>query len=100
MALKINRAQIGERQNIAANGAESFRWNNPPSGLVSYFVKASPPAASGPHGTSSCEVSITAVRHNYLKDNYNGDKEWVEIDIKNHTAKDGGYTIWQTWVSE
>jgi hypothetical protein len=56
MAQKIHRAQIGERETIAANGTSSYRWNNPPSGLVSYFVKASPPAASGPHGTSSCEV--------------------------------------------
>ena len=100
MAQKINRAQIGGLQSIAANGTETYRWNNPPSGLVSYFVMASPPSASGPHGTSGTEVSITSVRHNYVKDNYNGDKEWVEIDVKNHANKVGGYTLWQTWVTD
>jgi hypothetical protein len=100
MALKINRVQIGDRQTIAANATETFRWNNPPSGLVSYFVVASPSTPSGPHGASGSEVSITSVRHNYVKDNYNSDKEWVEVDIKNHAAKEGGYTLWQTWVSE
>ena len=99
MALKINRGQIGDRVEIAANATSKYTWNNPPSGLVSYFVKASPDTASGPHGTEHIEVSITAVRHNYLKDNYNGDREWVEILVKNHSPNAGGYSLWQTWVS-
>jgi hypothetical protein len=100
MAWKIHHTQIGERREIAANGTFTFRWNNPPSGLVSYFALAAPAPAVGPHGTSSCEVGITSVRHTYTKDNYNSDSEHVEIDVKNYGDAKAGFTMWQTWLTQ
>lgn len=100
MALKINRAQIGQRKEIAANGTSLFKWNNPPSGVVSYFATASPDTPSGPHGTNSDLIGIVSVRHMWTKDNYNGEKKQVQVEVKNYGNEPAGYVMWQTWVTE
>ena len=100
MALKINRAQVGNRKEVAGGATKTFQWNNPPGGVVSYWVECDPPTPSGPHGTESGEVGITSIRHTYVKDNYNSNSEHVEIDVKNYGSSTTGFIVIQTWVTQ
>ena len=100
MAWKINRAQVGQRKEIAPNGTSVFKWNNPPGAVVSYFATASPDAPSGPHGTSSNLIGIVSVRHLWTRDNYNSDTKQVQVEVKNYGDEPAGYVMWQTWLTE
>ena len=95
----INKSKIGT-MNVAGGATATFTWNNYPQGTVlSYFAEPEPPAASGPHGVSTGSVEITRVITTYTKDNYNGDKRNVKIEVKNHGSSATGVDIWQSWIT-
>jgi hypothetical protein len=91
--------KIYSRDGLAPGDSETRSWNKPPRHtVVTYWAEARPPAASGPHGTSSGKVAITRVEHTYTKDNYNGDKWKSYITVKNTGSGVTGYDVWQSWV--
>jgi hypothetical protein len=96
----ISTQKIGTVASLAAGSTTSFKWNNPPWGTVlGYFAYPVPPTASGPHGTSSGTVQITKVSCTWLRDNYNGDKKHVDIEIKNTGTAATGFELWESWIS-
>lgn len=96
----INKQKIGTLNNVAGGGTATFQWNNyPQQTVLSYCAIPDPPTASGPHGTSSGTVEITRVIVSYTRDNYNGDKRNVKIEVKNHGGSATDVEIWQSWIS-
>jgi hypothetical protein len=96
----IHQAKIGTLNNVAGGATAVFQWNNYPQDTVlSYFAIPDPPAASGPHGTSQGSVEITKVIVTYIRDNYNGDKRNVKLEIKNHSNNTIDIDVWQSRIS-
>jgi hypothetical protein len=96
----IHTQKIETVASLAAGATHHFQWNNPPWGTVlGYFAYPDPPAASGPHGTSQGTVEITKVTCTYQRDNYNGDKKYVKIDITNTGSSATGFDLYQSWIS-
>ena len=44
-------------------------------------------------------VEITRVITTYTKDNYNGDKRNVRVEVKNSGSSATNVDIWQSWIS-
>lgn len=96
----INTKKIGSVTSLAAGATTNFQWNNPPWGTVlGYFAYPVPPTASGPHGTASGSVQITKVECTWLRDNYNGDKKHVNIDVKNTGSAATGFDLFESWIA-
>jgi hypothetical protein len=95
----IHTKKIGNIASVAAGGTSTFRWNNPPWGTVlGYFAYPDPPTASGPHGTVLATVRVTKVECTFLRDNYNGDKQYVDIEIKNSGSHSTGVDLYESWI--
>ena len=96
----INTQKIGDVATLGPGATYHFQWNNPPwNTVLGYFAYPDPPAASGPHGTSSGSVAITKVTCTHLRDNYNGDKKYVTIDITNTGTHATGFDLYESWIS-
>jgi hypothetical protein len=96
----INVAKIGSVASLAPGASTTFQWNNPPWGSVlGYFAYPDPPHASGPHGASNGTVQITKIECEYLRDNYNGDKKRVFIEVKNTGPNTTGFDLYESWIS-
>jgi hypothetical protein len=96
----INQQKIGSVPSLAAGGTTTFTWNNYPENTVlGYFAVPVPPPAAGPHGTSLGTVEITRVAVTYQRDNYNGDRRHVDIDVKNPGTHATGFDLWESWIS-
>jgi hypothetical protein len=95
----IKQDKIGTLKNVAGGATAVFQWNNyPQQTALSYFAVPDPPAASGPHGTSQGSVEIVRVIVTYIRDNYNGDKRNVKLEIKNHGSATIDVDVWQSWI--
>lgn len=76
-------------------------WKSPPwDTVLSYFAYPVPLAANGSHGTAHATVEITRISATYDRDNYNGDRSQVQIDILNSGAEPTGVDVWQSWVTQ
>ena len=96
----IHVTQIGNVATLAPGATYVFRWNNPPwATALSYFAYPDPPPASGPHGTRTGSVEITRVTCTHIRDNYNVDKKYVEIHVKNIGGSDTGFDLYQSWIT-
>ena len=96
----INKQKIGSVASLAAGATVSFKWNNPPwDTVLGYFAYPVPPHASGPHGTASGTVQITKVECTWLRDNYNGDKKRVFIEVKNTGPNTTAFDLFESWIS-
>lgn len=96
----INMKKIGSVASLAAGSTYDFQWNNPPWGTVlGYFVYPDPPTASGPHGTSQGIVEITKIECTWLRDNYNGDKKYVSIHVRNNGSNATAFDVYESWIS-
>jgi hypothetical protein len=96
----IHSAKIGTRKSVAAGATKTVRWNNPPwATVLSYWAVPIPPTASGSHGTSSGRVEVTRVRVTHERDNYNGDKQYVQIDVHNSGGSDTEFDLYQSWIT-
>ena len=96
----INKSKIFTIDVIQPGETHSTNWNNPPwDNVLGYFAYPVPPTASGPHGTSTGTVEITRVTCTHLRDNYNGDKKYVTIYIKNLGDHATAADVWQSWIS-
>ena len=96
----ISKQKIGTLNAVAGGATKTFQWNNYPQDTVlSYCAIPDPPAASGPHGTSQGSVEITRVIVTYQRDNYNGDKRNVKIEVKNNGSSPTDVDIWQSWIT-
>ena len=96
----INKQKIGSVASLAAGATVSFKWNNPPwDTVLGYFAYPVPPHVTGPHGAASGVVQITKVECTWLRDNYNGDKKHVDIEIKNTGSGPTGFDLYQSWIS-
>ena len=98
--MAINKQKIGTVASLAAGSTYNFQWNNPPwDTVLGYFAYPVTPAASGPHGANNGTVEITSISCTHLKDNYNGDKKYVTIKIKNTGSATIGFELYQSWIS-
>lgn len=96
----INSAKIGSRKTVAAGATKTSTWNNPPwQTVLGYTAIPIPPGAQGQHGSSRGCVEVTAVRMTHLRDNDDGDRQYVEIDVKNHSGQEIQYDIYQSWIT-
>jgi len=96
----IHTQKIESVASLAAGSTHHFQWNNPPwDTVLAYFAYPVPPHASGPHGTASGTVQVTKVECTWLRDNYNGDKKHVNIEIKNTGTSATGFDLFQSWIS-
>src|SRR5262245_55089483 len=98
--MAFHQDKIGTVASLAAGATTTFTWNNYPQNTwLSYFAVPDPPAASGPHGTKTGSVQVVKVVCTYQRDNYNGDKRYVKIDIKNTGTAATGVDVYQAWFS-
>jgi hypothetical protein len=96
----ISTQKIGSVAALAAGSTYNFQWNNPPWGTVlGYFAYPVTPHVSGPHGAANGTVEITSVECTHIRDNYNGDKKYVTVKIKNNGSATIGFDLWQSWIS-
>jgi hypothetical protein len=96
----INSKKIGSVASLAAGSTYDFQWNNPPwDTVLAYFAYPVPPTASGPHGVSTGSVQITKVECTFQRNNYEGDKKYVRIDIKNTGSAATGFDLYESWIS-
>ena len=96
----INQQKILSVASLGAGATTTFTWNNyPQQTTLSYCAIPVPPSAQGPHGTSTGQVQITRVEITYVRDNYNGDKRHVEVDVKNTGSHATGVDLWESWIS-
>lgn len=96
----IQVAKIGSRKSVAPGATKTVRWNNPPwATVLSYTAVPIPASASGPHGTSNGEVEVTHVRLVHKRDNYNGDKQQVQIDVRNTGSSETEFDLYQSWIA-
>jgi hypothetical protein len=96
----ISMKKIGSVASLAAGSTSDFQWNNPPwNTVLGYFAYPVPPSVSGPHGAASGTVEITKIECFWLRDNYNGDKKRVNIQIKNTGSGPTGFDLYESWVS-
>jgi hypothetical protein len=96
----INRQKIGTVSSLAAGATSVFQWNNPPwDTVLGYFAYPITPPVSGPHGAANGTVEITSVECTHLRDNYNGDKKYVRISVKNTGTATIGFDLWESWIS-
>jgi hypothetical protein len=96
----INKQKIGTVASVAAGGTHIFQWNNPPwDTVLGYFAYPIPPHVSGPHGAANATVEITSVECTYIRDNYNGDKKFVTISVRNTSSVVVGFDLWESWIS-
>lgn len=95
----IQVAKIGTRKSVAPGATKTVKWNNPPwATVLSYTAVPIPAPASGPHGTSSGTVEVTSVRLVHKRDNYNGDKQQVQIDVRNSGSSATEFDLYQSWI--
>jgi hypothetical protein len=86
---------------LAAGATFNLIWKNPPLNTVlSYFAYPVPPTAKGSHGTSHGTIEITRISATHDRDNYNGDRSHVQIDILNSGTEPTGVDVWQSWVTQ
>lgn len=96
----IHSTKIGPRRSLAAGATKTWKWNNPPwATVLSYWAVPVPPTATGEHGTSTGQVEITRVRATHKRDNHNGDKQYVEIQVHNPGSADTQFDLYQSWIS-
>ena len=96
----INSQKIGSVASVNPGSTSHFQWNNPPWGTVlGYFAYPVPQAASGPHGSHTGSVQITSVTCTHIRDNYNGDKKYVSIEILNTGTEATGFDLYESWIS-
>ena len=97
----IKKRQIGNVASLGPGETYVFKWNNPPWGTaLSYFAYPDPPPASGPHGARTGAVEITRVICTMARNNYEGDKQFVEIHVKNIGDKATGFDLYQSWLTD
>jgi len=96
----INKQKIGTIASVGAGSTAHYQWNNPPwDTVLGYFAYPVVAPASGPHGTRNGTIQVTKVTCTHLRDNYNGDKKYVTIEIHNSGTDAVGVDIWESWIS-
>jgi hypothetical protein len=96
----VNKQKIGSVASLAAGATYNFQWNNPPwDTVLGYFAYPVTPHVSGPHGSANGTVEITKVECTYIRDNFNGDKKYVTIAVKNTGSATIGFDLWESWIS-
>lgn len=96
----INKSKIFTIASIAPGATHSTNWKNPPwDTVLGYFAYPVPPTASGPHGTSTGVVEITSISCTHVRDNYNGDRQYVTISVKNLGDHPTAADVWESWIS-
>jgi hypothetical protein len=97
----IHKRQIGNVPSLNPGETFIFKWNNPPwATALSYFAYPDPPAASGPHGSRAGTVEITRITCTHRRDNDDGDKQFVEIHVKNIGDASTGFDLYQSWLTD
>lgn len=95
----VNMAKIGSRKTVASGASRTSKWNNPPwAKVIGYSAVPIPPGAVGQHGSSLGCIEITSVKVTHRRDNDDGDKQFVEITVRNHSGQEIEYDIYQTWI--
>jgi hypothetical protein len=96
----IHFQKIGRRWTVAAGATNTSKWNNPPwETVLGYTAIPIPPGAVGQHGSSLGCVEVTSVKVTHRRDNDDGDKQFVEISVKNHSGQTIEYDIYQSWIA-
>lgn len=96
----INSAKIGSRKSVAAGATKTVKWNNPPwQTVLGYTAIPIPPGAVGQHGSSLGRVEVTSVRVTHQRDNDDGDRFYVQVDVKNHSGQEIEFDLYQSWIS-
>ena len=95
----IHFAKIGSTKTVASGATRTSKWNNPPwRTVLGYTAIPIPPAAQGQHGSSLGCVEITSVRVTHRRDNDDGDNQFVEISVRNHSGQEIQYDLYQSWI--
>ena len=93
-------AKIGSRKTVAAGATKTVRWNNPPwATALSYTAIPIPHTASGEHGSSWGQVEVTRVRITHQRDNDDGDRQYVQIDVRNFGPEETEFDLYQSWYN-
>lgn len=95
----IHRAKIFTIESLAAGAKTRFQWNNPPAGVIAYFVMPNPPTPSGQHGVTHGTVQMGPITTHRTKDNFNAhEPSFVAFEVTNTGHEATGVNIFQTWV--
>lgn len=95
----IHRAKIHTIDSLAPGATYRFQWNNPPAGVIAYFVFPNPKTPVGQHGVTHGTVEMGKVTTHRTEDNYNEhEPSYAAFDIVNTGASATGVDIYQTWV--
>ena len=54
---------------------------------------------SGLIGSHSGSVQVTKVTCTWIRDNYNGDKKYVNIEVLNTGSQATGFGLYESWIS-
>jgi hypothetical protein len=95
----IQRAKIHTIESLAAGSKYHFKWNNPPAGVIAYYIVPNPPTPSGQHGVTHGTVEMGKVTTHRTKDNFNEhEARYSAFDIVNTGDEATGVDIYQTWL--
>ena len=95
----IHRSKVHTIESLAAGATYRFQWNNPPAGVIAYFIVPNPKAPSGQHGVSHGTVEMGRVTTHRTKDNFNEhEPSFAAFNIVNKGDEATGVDIYQTWV--
>lgn len=95
----INQQKLTRSSSFAAGTSQTFKWFIPWNTTLNFWALPVPPSASGPHGTSTGRVQITKIQVTHVRDNYNEDQQFVEIDVKNTGSGPTQFDMWMSWIS-
>jgi hypothetical protein len=95
----VHRTKIHTIESLAAGAKYRFQWNNPPAGVIAYFVVPNPKTPSGQHGVTHGTVEMGKVTTHRTKDNFNEhEASYSAFDIVNTGDEATGVDIYQTWL--
>ena len=97
--MAIHRKKIHSIESLAPGKKHRFQWNNPPAGVIAYYVVPNPATPSGQHGVTHGTVEMGKVTTHRTKDNFNeAQPSFAAFDIVNKGDAATGVDIFQTWV--
>lgn len=97
--MTVHRSKIHTVASIAAGAKHRFQWNNPPAGVIAYYIVPNPPTPSGEHGVTRGTVEMGRVTTHRTKDNHNAhEASYAAFDIVNTGDGTTAVDIYQTWV--
>lgn len=94
----IHKKKILSVASLAAGATHHFNWVPPWDTVLGYFAYPDTPTVAGPHGSALGAVEITKIECVFLRDNYNGDKKYVIVDVKNTGNHTIGVDLWESWI--